>query len=174
MIMAVAFVVLLASQSSNAIDRCADALPPSLADQLRRQYPGYSLVTEALLDPHDREAYQKDHPNGCPGVARLDFYGDGGAAYAVLLVRPSRAPREALLLVARSASEAPWAFRKLGRVDIGAVPVIYSLPAGQYWSADASEHAEFKGEVVAEVAFEAWSSIFGWTGSRVKSIVTSD
>ena len=52
-------------------------LPPGLREELSKKYTDMRPVTLADLDEYDRKLFQKDHGTRCPGLARVNFYGDG-------------------------------------------------------------------------------------------------
>ncbi len=69
-----------AAQSQN---RCA--LPSGLSDAISKKYPGASVVTLADLDEYNRKLFQKDHGTRCPGLVKVNFYGDGKPTWALVL-----------------------------------------------------------------------------------------
>src|SRR6266849_1658047 len=52
-------------------------LPQGLQREIATKYPGRKLVTLSDLQEDDRAFFQKDHGNSCPGLVKVDFYGDG-------------------------------------------------------------------------------------------------
>jgi hypothetical protein len=51
--------------------------PKDLQAEVLRTYPGTSLVTLSDLNDTNRESFQEEHRNECPGLVKVDFYGDG-------------------------------------------------------------------------------------------------
>jgi hypothetical protein len=107
-------------------DRCS--LPPSLRDEITKKYPGASVVGLADLDDYDRKLFQKDHGARCPGLVKVDFYGDGKPAWAVVLISGENPKRKAGLVVARQTGEG-WETRSLETTD--GTPVVWRQGPGK-------------------------------------------
>ena len=102
-------------------DRCS--LPPSLHDEIAKKYPSARVVTLADLDEYDRKLFQKDHGTRCPGLVKVNFYGDGKPTLALLLKAGEGSKQKAELVVARQLGE-DWDLRSLETTDTAPVPVV--------------------------------------------------
>jgi len=80
---------------SNACD-----LPKDLDSVVKAKYPGTSVVTRSELNEDDKQLYQKGHADSCPGLAKLDFYGDGKPTFALALTTKSGASPSTKLVLA--------------------------------------------------------------------------
>jgi hypothetical protein len=60
-------------------------LPQGLDSKIATKFPGTHLVSLADLDDYDKKLY-KDHGSRCPGLVKLDFYGDAKPTWALVLV----------------------------------------------------------------------------------------
>src|SRR5437867_8807981 len=76
------------------------ALPSDLHDEITKKYPDTHLVTLADLDEYNRKLFRKDHGSRCPGLVKVNFYGDGKPTWAVILIPAEGPNRKAELLVA--------------------------------------------------------------------------
>jgi len=65
-------------------DPCA--LPSDLHDEISKKYPGTTVVSLADLTEYERKLFQKGHGARCPGVAKVNFYGDGKPTWALVLI----------------------------------------------------------------------------------------
>src|SRR5437016_7556280 len=65
-----------------------------------------TVVTLADLQDDDRGFFQKDHNNSCPGLVKVDFYGDGKPTLALVLIKKDEA-KESAILVSHQV-EATW------------------------------------------------------------------
>src|SRR5882672_8194202 len=74
-----------AAQSSN--DACD--LPKDLQSVVKGKYPGTKIVRLSDLSSEDKEFFQKDHAGACPGLVKVDFYGDGKSTLALELTTVS-------------------------------------------------------------------------------------
>jgi len=101
-------------------------LPRALQPEIASKYPGLKLVTLSDLQEDDREFFQKDHGNSCPGLVKVDFYGDAKPTLALVLI----SKESSKLIVARQVGE-NWRTTVLGKGG-ASVPVVWSLPPGKY------------------------------------------
>jgi hypothetical protein len=102
-------------------DLCA--LPFGLGDEISKNYPNAKLVSLADLDEHDRKLFQKDGTR-CPGLARVDFYGDRRPTWALSLVAGENPKHRAQLVVAHKTRNG-WETRSLETTD--GTPVIWRM-----------------------------------------------
>jgi hypothetical protein len=105
-------------------------LPKDLQREVASKYPGKRVVTLADLQADDRGFFQADHDNGCPGLVKVDFYGDGKPTLALVLIGKDEAKESAVLVVAHQV-EAIWNITMLATGG-PTVPVVWSLPTGEY------------------------------------------
>jgi len=85
-------------------------LPRDLQPEIASKYPGLKLVTLSDLQEDDRGFFQKDHGNSCPGLVKVDFYGDGKPTLALVLISKDRSK----LIVAHQVGE-NWRTTVLGK-----------------------------------------------------------
>ena len=122
--MVVAIQTAVAAPPTNPCD-----LPPGLGDELSNKYPGTHVVSLEDLSKENRQAFQKDHGKRCPGLARVNFYGDGKPTWAVVLISGENPKRKAELVVARQAGDG-WETRSLETTD--GTPVVWREGPGKY------------------------------------------
>jgi len=60
---------------------------PSIGLQrvVAHEFPGAKLITLSNLNEDHKKFYVKDHGNDCPGLTKVDFYGDGNPTWAMAL-----------------------------------------------------------------------------------------
>jgi hypothetical protein len=90
--------------------------PAGLRDEISKKYPGTHLVSLTDLEKIHRKLYQKDHGTRCPGLVRVNFYGDGKPTWALVLIAGDVAKRKADLVVAHQVG-ANWEIRSLESTD---------------------------------------------------------
>src|SRR5438309_11309029 len=76
-------------------------LPQDLQREISRKYPGSKIVSLSDLYEDDSKLFQKEHGNDCPGLAKVDFYGDKKPTLALSLITGDGAKQKAELVVAR-------------------------------------------------------------------------
>jgi len=74
--------------------------PQSLQREIASKYPGAKLVSLSDLGDDDRGFFQKDHGDSCPGLVKVDFYGDGNPTLALVLITKDGAEDNTRLIVA--------------------------------------------------------------------------
>ena len=115
-----------AAQSPN--DLCD--LRKDLQSVVEGKYPGTKIVTLSDLNEDDKQLVQKEHGDSCPGLAKVDFYGDGKPTFAFALTTKSpAAPRTKLVMAHRVGAH--WEVAALDKGD-GPVPVVWSDKPGEY------------------------------------------
>ncbi len=152
-------------------DRCA--LPPSLADEISKKYPHARPVSLADLDDYARKQYRKDFGTRCPGLVRVNFYGDGKLTWALLLVAKEDPKQKPELVVAHQLGNA-WDIRLLDTAD-GAVAVWRQAP-GKYEGMYEGEGKPIraKNPVILISDYGSFIILYAWTGKEVEKIWLSD
>jgi hypothetical protein len=163
-----AFVQVAAAAPPN--DACD--LPQDLQQEIVSKYPGAKLVTLTDLGEDDRGFFQKDHDNSCPGLVRVDFYGDGKPTLALVLTAKDGAKEKAELVVAHQAGES-WEIALLDTAE-GPVPVVWSQPPGEYRDVYGKKTIRATRPVIVFCGYESWAILYAWTGNKVAKIWLSD
>lgn len=149
-------------------------LPQDLQREIASKYPGAKVVTLADLDEDDRGFFQKDHDNGCPGLVKVDFYGDGKPTLAVVLItKDSKGNQDTELIVAHRVGER-W---RTTMLDMGGpyAPVIWSQAPGEYQDIYLiSKRIRATRPVIVFCKYESWTTLYAWTGKKVTKIWLAD
>jgi hypothetical protein len=153
-------------------DRRCDLLP-SLRAEISAKYPGASVVSLADLSKYNRKLFQKDHGTGCPGAARVDFYGDGRPTWALVLLQEKASGRKANLALARQLGEG-WEISSVDTVDAAPVPVVWREAPGEYRDIYGQKTIRATRPVVVLCGYGSWAILYAWTGSEVAKIWISD
>jgi hypothetical protein len=151
-------------------DGCA--FPPGLREQILRKHPGTTLVSLADLSEDDRKFFQADHGNQCPGLVRVDFYGDGKPTWALVLISGERSKSKSELVVARQLGES-WELRSLGTGGTS-MPVVWRQDPGKYRDVYGNKEIRATRPVVVFCSYESWAILYAWTGKRVEKIWIAD
>src|SRR6202166_2941314 len=101
------FVLIQSATAASSNERCV--LPPGLPDEISKNFPSAHIVTLADLGEYDRKLFRKDHGTRCPGLVKVNFYGDGKPTWALALISGEVAKRKTELLVARQIGD-DWEF----------------------------------------------------------------
>jgi hypothetical protein len=147
-------------------------LPPDLQQRVDAKYPGSKLVRLSNLDEHDRDLFQKEHGNACPGVVEIDFYGDGKPTLALVLLSRVADKETAQLVVAHKVS-ANWRTTLLDSAN-SSVPVVWSEDPGVFHDVDGKKSVRATKPVIVFCGYEAWAILYAWTDGRVVKIWLSD
>jgi hypothetical protein len=143
-------------------------LPQDLQLEISSKYPGRKLVTLSDLQDDDRGFFQKDHGNSCPGLVKVDFYGDGKPTLALVLISKENSE----LIVAHQVGE-NWRTTVLGKGG-PSVPVVWSLPPGKYTDVYGQKAIRATRPVIVFFAYESWGILYAWTGNAVNKIWIAD
>jgi len=70
--------------ASPASEPCT--LPQDLQREVSARYPKAKVVSLVDLEEDDRKFFKADHHDNCPGLVKVDFYGDGKPTLAFILI----------------------------------------------------------------------------------------
>jgi hypothetical protein len=147
-------------------------LPKDLQHEVASKYPGKKVVNLTDLQDDDRGFFQKDHNSGCPGLVKVDFYGDGKPTLALVLIGNGEGKDSSVLVVAHQV-EAAWNISTLATGG-PTVPVVWSLPPGEYQDVHGNKTLRATRHVIVFTKYESWGILYAWTNKRVAKIWLSD
>lgn len=154
---------------SASSDPCA--LPKDLQALIEREYAGSKIVTLTDLNEDDRKLFQKEHADACPGLARVDFYGDGKPTVALALTAGSEANRKTKLVLAHNNGEA-WKTMTLDKAD-GRAPVVWSDKPGE--SKGVYQHKiRATRPVIVFCGYSSWAILYAWMNNKIAKIWLRD
>jgi len=148
-------------------------LPSGLRAEISTTYPNTRVVSLRDLNTHDRELFQRDHGNRCPGRVKVDFRGDGKPTWALVLLRGEDSKRRANLILARQRNKS-WEIQALDMVDASPAPVVWRERPGKYDDVYGQKSIRATRPVIVLCAYEGWAILYAWTGERVEKIWISD
>jgi hypothetical protein len=153
-------------------DSCG--LPGDLQREIATKYAGARVVGLSDLEEDDRGFFEKDHGDACPGLVKVDFYGDGRPTLALVLNRKNGAKEHTELVVAHRVGD-QWRIAELGTGGASPyAPVVWSQLAGQYKDIDGKKTIRATRPVIVFSKYESWAILYAWTGSRVTKIWLQD
>jgi len=144
---------------------------PGLRDEISKKYPGTHLVSLVDLEEYNRKLYQKDHGTRCPGLVRVNFYGDGKPTYALVLIAGENPKRKAELIVARQVAGG-WEIRSLETSD--GTPVVWREGPGKYDDIYGEKKIRAKNPVIVLCRYGSSAIVYAWTGKEVEKVWLSD
>jgi hypothetical protein len=156
----------LAAQSPNPC-----VLPSDLQGEIAKKYPDAHFVTLADLDEYRRKLFRKDHGSACPGLVKVDFYGDRKPTFAIVLVSGENPNRKAQLVVARQV-DGSWQTRLLDTTD--GTPVVWRDHPGKYEGMSEPNTIRAKNPVIVFCGLESWAIVYAWNGKDVEKLQVSD
>lgn len=160
-------VAMAAGPSNDACD-----LPNDLQAVVEAKYPGTKIVSLSDLNEDDRTLFQKTHADSCPGLVKVDFYGDGKSTFALALTTKSEASPKTQLVLAHRV-EATWKVSILDKTD-GPVPVVWSQEPGEYKDVYGGKKIRAARPVIVFCGYSSWAVLYAWTGKEVEKIQLSD
>jgi hypothetical protein len=151
-------------------DTCA--LPADLQQQIAKRYPGRTVVTLSDLSDQDKLTFQKEHGNDCPGLANVDFYGDGKPTLALALVTKSVPAGKTELVVAHKVG-AVWNAETVETTD-GPVPVVWREKPGVYVDVYRQKKIRSTRPVIVFCGYNSWAILYAWKNGRISKIWLMD
>jgi len=152
---------ILASPATNC------ALPDGLREEVTAKYPGTHVLTLADLEDYDKKLFRKDFGARCPGLIRVNFYGDGRPTWALVLILGEGLKQTAELIVARR-SAAMWDMRSLEKSD--GAPVVWREGPGKYEGMNDEKPLRAKNSVVVLCWYGSSTILYAWMGDRVDKV----
>jgi hypothetical protein len=151
-------------------DACA--LPGDLQREISSKYPGRTLVSLSDLGDDDRGFFQKGHGDDCPGLVKVDFYGDGKPTFALVLTTKSVAKGKNELVLAHEVGTI-WKTTTLQTTE-GDAPVVWSQKPGEYKDVYGEKKIHATRPVIILCRYEASTILFAWTDYRIAKIWLQD
>ena len=158
--------------ASPASEPCT--LPQDLQREVSARYPKAKVVSLVDLEEDDRKFFKADHHDNCPGLVKVDFYGDGKPTLAFILIMQGDAKNHVQFVVAHLVGNT-WETTNLDTGGAGTdVPVVWSEPPGQYQDVYGNKTLRSSRPVIVFRKYESWGILYAWTGKRVSKIWIAD
>jgi hypothetical protein len=147
-------------------------LPRDLQSVIESKYPGRSVVSLSDLGDDDKGFFQKAHGDTCPGLVKVDFYGDGKPTLALALTTKSVAKGRTELVVAHQVGSI-WKTITLETTP-GDAPAVWSEKPGEYKDVYGEKSIRATRPVIIFCRYEAWAILYAWTNKRIAKIWVMD
>lgn len=165
--MAISFVTLALALSLQAADTApkgdACSLPRALSDAVQQRFGSSRVLKAADLFEDERGLFQKEHPGGCPGIARGQFFG-AGQRPAIALVLLEVEPRKNVRLVVARPALSTWTFVEVDEMDSGSTAVVGRKGPGAYRDLPSGAAKSTTNDVVTLTGYESWQRAYIWNG----------
>jgi hypothetical protein len=146
--------------------------PSSLGEEISKRFPGTHIVTVADLEEYDRKLFRKDHGTRCPGLVKVNFFGDRKPTWALVLISRDNPKRKAQLVVGHLL-DAGWEIRSLEATD--GTPVVWREGPGKYEGMyEPTTTIRSKYPVIVFCGYGSWAIVYSWTGKDVVKTWISD
>jgi hypothetical protein len=160
--------VVFAAPPSHACD-----LPQGLQPEIATKYPGARVVQLSDLAPDDKASFQSDHGNACPGLAKVDFYGDGKSTLAIVLLIPKKPENESRLIVAHETKA--WNIMALDTGGTGLyAPMVWTGPSGKVTDIESGKTINAAHPVIVFGTSDSWTIVYAWIGKKVDKVWIMD
>ena len=104
--------------------------PDDLGHLLHSSYPAGKIVTFSDVSKDEQDDFPSEAGSRCPGLAAVDFYGDGKPTSAIELVwHLDKYPTTKLFIAHKPGNS--WLLRPVDKAD-GPVPVVFAWKYGNY------------------------------------------
>lgn len=149
------------TEGANPRSHCSETLPSSLNQTIKQRYLDFQVLNK------------KDSRHGCPGIAKVDFYGDGRTVYAIVIqkLRGFGGAVEGKLLLAEK-EEKHWKVTILNEGDYAGN--VWHEPAGEYEDMYQTRSLRTKGDIIVYFSYQSWAVGYGWTGDKIEKVQLTD
>lgn len=136
------------------------------------KFPNTHVVGLSDLNHDDKILFQKEHGSSCPGLTRVDFYGDGKPTSALVLLGANGAQKAEFVVAHQIQNQ--WQTLLVDTADASIVPVAWSEKTGKYDDVYEQKTLNATRPVVVFCGYESWAILYAWAGNRVEKIWISD
>jgi hypothetical protein len=161
---------LVRGAAAQPLDDVCDLLN-DLRSVVEGKYPETKIATLSDLNEDDRQLFQKEHADSCPGLAKVGFYGDGKPTFALEVTTKSHANPRTKLILAHQAG-ANWEVAILDNAD-GPVPVVWSDKPGEYKGVYQHKIRATR-PVIVFCGYSSWAVLYAWTGKTTAKLWLRD
>jgi hypothetical protein len=153
---------------------CQNQLPPQAQKAVAAKLKHWKVVTTADLPADDREIWEDDYTEQCPGITAGQFAPKQSQAFAVTLIRSMHgALYQTLVLVAEK--DQRYQVTTLSRSQKVARPsIVRRLPGGSYSSAHGQTQIDAAFDVIGYEAIQAGTIIYYWSNNKYKDLIISE
>lgn len=146
--------------------------PKDLQSVVESKYPGRTLVGVSDLGDDAKELFEKEHKDSCPGMVKVNFYGDGKPTFALALTTKGVAKGKTELVLAHK-DGAAWKTTTIETTD-GAAPVVWSEKPGEYKDVYGVKKIRATNPVIVFCGYYSWAVLYAWTNNKVAKIWLAD
>lgn len=147
--------------------------PKNLQEEISKSFLGARVVTWSDLNINQEKFFRRQHKDGCPGMVKIDFYGDHSPTIALVLITAGGTPKKVSLAIARQIQE-QWRISLLDSTDTRTTPAVWSEPPGKYRDVYGEEEVRATTPVIVFSSYESWSILYSWDGREINKIWLQD
>jgi hypothetical protein len=166
---------LLHAQTANLLPTsCENELPRQAQKAVAAKLKHWKVVTAADLPVDDREIWEDDYEEKCPGITAGQFAPKQSQAYAITLIRSMNGDLyQTLVLVAEKNQR--YQVTTLSQSQRVARPsIVRRLPGGSYSSAAGETQIDAAFDVIAYETIQAGTIIYYWNKSKYRNLIISE
>ena len=143
-----------------------------LQHEIASKYPTAKLIRVSDLDKDDGALFQKEHGSPCPGLVKVDFYGDGKPTLALVLIEQVGGDEKAELVVAHQIAD-KWRTATLDSAP-SSWPVVWAQSPGEYMDVYGEKKVRATKPVIVFCGYSSWTIVYAWTGTAVTKVWIRD
>jgi hypothetical protein len=147
-------------------------LPHGLDATIAAKHPTAHVVRITDLTEDGKNLYVKDHGASCPGLVKIDFYGDSNPTWALALIAGNDPQKLKSHLIVARRQESRWNIRTLATA-IG-IPVVWKERAGEYKDMYRRKTIRSARPVLVLCYYSSSTTIYAWNGKNVEEVWLQD
>ena len=163
----------LRAQTAN-VPTCESELPRQAQKAVAAKLKHWKVVTAADLPGDDREIWEDDYEEKCPGITAGQFGPRQSQAYAVTLIRSMNSDLYQMLVLVAGENQRYQVTTLSGSQRVARPSIVRRLPGGSYSSAEGEMQIEAAFDVIAYERIQAGTIIYYWNNRKYRNLIISD
>jgi len=161
------------AEHPSASSSCDNELPAQAKKAVTAKLKHWKVVTLADLAADDREIWEDEYEEKCPGIAAGQFAPKQSRSWAVTLIRSSRGSLYQTLVLVTEKNQRYQVTTLSGSRKVARPSIVRRLPAGSYSSPQGETEIDAAFDVIAYETIEAGTMIYYWS-NKYRSLIISE
>ncbi|HET9837833.1 MAG TPA: hypothetical protein VFR84_06325 [Candidatus Angelobacter sp.] len=153
---------------------CENEIPPQARKAVAGKLKNWKVVTVADLAADDREIWEDEYEQKCPGVTAGQFAPQPARSWAITLIRSNRGALYQTLVLVTEKDQRYQVTTLSSSQKVARPSIVRRLPSGSYSSSHGETEIDAAFDVIAYETIEAGTMIFYWSNGKYRKVIISE